>query len=648
MLRSTLGQLIINNALPEDTRDYNRVLDKRGVAELGQQLAERHPDKYRDIMSRISNIGRTAAYYTGGNSFGLRAIKPAVSSRITIDALRRDLRGVMEQSFANDEDRNAEILKTTGKYQKTLVDDVYNESRDEDNPLAQQLMGAGRGNKFSLNSLRGADLLYVDHRGDAIPVPVLRSYSQGLTPAEYFAGAFGARKGVLDLKGATAQSGHFAKQLQQAVHRLLVTEHDDQEPYDPASPRGLPVETDDADNAGALLAYPTGGYDRNTQLTPKILKHLKSLGIANILVRSPMVGGPADGGVYAQDAGYRERGRVAPRGDYVGIAAANALAEPITQSMISSKHSGGVAGASAGAIGGFKHINNLVQVPKVFPGSATHAQADGVVESISEAPQGGQIVVVGGQKHYVPVTLSLNVAKGDNIEAGDALTDGIPNPAEIVRHKGIGEGRRYFVDAFRKALTASNTYGNRRNIELVARGLINHVRLTDEVGDYVAGDILPYSALEKDWQPRAGHDIGPPKSLVGRYLERPVLHYTVGTRIGKKMADQMQQFGVQRVLAHRDPPPFEPEMVRGMANVSADPDWMTRMLGSYQQRSMLSAVHRGATSDTAGTSFVPGMAEGKDFGLTGPTKGWEPELKPPTPPDPIDEPGSQPARRILW
>jgi hypothetical protein len=64
-------------------------------------------------------------------------------------------------------------------------------------------------------------------------------------------------------------------------------------------------------------------------------------------------------------------------------------------------------------------------------------------------------------------------------------------------------------------------------------------------------------------------------------------------------------------------------MVRGMASASTDQDWMTRMMGSYQQKSLLQATQRGGVSDTAGSSFVPTLARGETFGLTGATSGWK-------------------------
>ena len=624
MLKTTLGQLMINQTLPEELRDYDRVLNKGGIKALLREVAEKYPDKYREISHKLSNVGRDVSVSTGGYSFGLSALHQSLAARKMRLELDSELNKIYADQTMTDDQKEEKIIDITSKYQKELGDQVMEESLMENNPLARQALSGSRGNKFNLNSLRGADLLYTDHKGRVLPVPVTRSYAMGLRPHEYFAGAFGARKGVIDLKAATQDAGFFAKQLVQAAHRLLVSRDDDEKEYDQSIPRGLPVDTDDYDNEGALLAHPVGPYKRNTVLTPSILKELKASGYDEILVRSPLVGGPDDGGVYARDVGVRERGVLAPVGDYVGITAAQALAEPVTQAQISSKHTGGIAGAAgAGAISGFKFINQLVQVPKIFQGGAAHAQLDGRVNTIKEAPQGGHYVNIEGKDHYVGADFPLTVKPGDQIEAGDVISKGTPNPAEIVKHKGIGAGRKYFVKAFRQSLTDSGTSGNRRNIELLSRGLINHVRLQEEVGDWAPEDVVPYQLLERQWKPRQGHMIVPPNQAKGYYLERPVLHYTVGTKIQPSMLKQLKQHGVDSLYVHRDPPPFQPEMIRGMASVAHDPDWMTRMLGSYQKNSLLEAARRGSVADEGGTSYVPALAYGENFGRTGLTQGWK-------------------------
>jgi DNA-directed RNA polymerase subunit beta' len=628
VLKTTLGQLLINDALPEDMRDYNRVLDKKNMGSLATDLAKRHPDKYREVMKKIHDVSRDAAYSTGGLSMGLKDITPTFASRRSEIEVRKQLRHLMASPNMSEKERQLKILQIAANAQKKLIDEVYNEALEANNPLVHQVLGGGSGNKFTLNSLIGADLQYVDHKDEPIPLPVLRSYSRGLTPAEYFAASFGTRKGVIDVKTATADAGFYGKQLTQMAHRLLVTadDDDDEERVATAHNRGMPSDVDDPDNEGSFLARPIGPYKRNTLLTPKILKDLKEMGVKDILVRSPTVGGPEDGGVYAKDVGYREKGRVPPVGDYVGIAAAQALSEPVSQSQLSSKHSGGVGGAKS--IGGFKAINALVQVPKKYPDGATHAQKEGRVQEVRPAAQGGFYVVVDGEDHYVPADRQVTVKKGDMLEAGDVLSDGMPNPAEIVRHKGVGEGRRYFVSSMRDVLKNSGITAHRRNIELVARGLINHVRLNDEYGDYAPDDVVPYSMLERTWRPRDGAVAGNPGSLSNHYLEEPALHYSIGTKITKSVADNLKKFGINNIQAHKEPPPFESEMVRGMANISNDPDWMTRMLGSYQERGFLDSVHRGRASNESGSSYVPALARGENFGLSGATSGWKPEPQP--------------------
>ena len=624
MLKTTLGQLLINEALPPDLRDYDRVLNKKNTSALATELAQKHPDKYRDVMKRLHDVALDSAYTTNGLSFGLKDIRPTLASQRARQSVGLSLRGILSDRSLTAEQRKTKILQMAANAQSKLVDDVYNEAVEQDNPLVHQIIGSGVGNKYALNSLIGADLQYVDHRNEPIAIPVLNSYSKGLTPAEYFAAAFGARKGVIDTKTATADAGFYGKQLTQMAHRLLVTadDDDDKERLATAHDRGLPSDVDDPDNEGGLLSRPVGPYKRNTVLTPKILRDIKQMGIQDILVRSPIVGGPEDGGVYAKDVGYREKGRLPPTGDYVGIAAVQALSEPVSQGQLSSKHSGGVGGANS--ISGFKALNALVQVPKKYPDGATHTQLDGRVQDIRQAPQGGYYVSVGGQDHYVPADRQVSVKKGDELEAGDSLSDGMPNPAEIVKHKGIGEGRRYFTQAMRQVMKNSGMSPHRRNIELLSRGIVNHVRMSDEYGDYVPDDIVPYSVLERNWQSRTGAVTGNPGSLNGHYLEQPVLHYSIGTKIGKNVTTNLQKYGITSVQAHKEPPPFESEMVRGMSNISNDPDWMTRMLGSYQEKGLMNSVQRGLTSDTAGSSYVPALARGETFGTTGAISGWKP------------------------
>ena len=620
MLRTTIGQIMVNDALPNELKDYSRTLDSKSSAALMQTIAEQHPDKYKEVSKKLYDIGRDVAYGSGGFSFGLKDLRESKYSIDSKTKLRTAIASIMADPQNDEAGKNSQMIDLLNNSQKDMEKGIFDDSVRENNQLARQIQSGSRGKPMNLKSLRGGDLLYTDHHDNPIPIPVFSSYSKGLNPAEYFAGAFGARKGVADTKFATMDAGFFSKQLNQIGHRMIVVGDDDEDPKRSEN-RGLPVDIEDDDNEGALLAMPAGGYGRNTVLTPRILKDLKSKNLKRLLVRSPIAMGAPDGGLYSRDLGIRERGGFAPIGDAVGIAAMQALSEPISQGQLSSKHTGGVAGA-AGAVSGFKHLNQLVQAPKQSPYWAAHAQTDGKVTGIKPAATGGYFVAINGVDHYVNPDAAVSVKLNDTVEAGDTLSDGIANPAQLTKFKGIGEGRRQFVQAFKGAMRNAGMGGNRRNIEVMSKGLINHIKLTDEYKQFAPDDVVPYDSVEHDWEPREGHRIVTPGESVGRYLEQPVLHYTIGTKIKPSMINDFNDFGVGKVTVHDKPAPFEPHFVRGLENLQHDPDWMTRMLGSNLKKSTLQAVHRGAISDEQSTSYVPSLAKAVDFGRKGPVKGY--------------------------
>jgi DNA-directed RNA polymerase subunit beta' len=621
MLKTTIGQIMVNDALPDDLKDYSKTLDSKSTQQLMQSIAERYPDRYREISKKLLDVGRDVSYNSGGFSFGLKDMRESKFYSGAKDKLKVQIDRLMADRQDDDKEKNRKITELLNNSQKDIEKGIFDESSLEGNQLARQVQSGSRGKAINLKSLRGGDMLYTDHHDNAIPIPVFNSYSKGLNSAEYFAGSFGARKGVTDTKFSTMDAGFFSKQLNQIGHRMIVTSDDSEDPRTLEN-RGMPVSTDDDDNEGALLAMPAGGYGRNTVLTSRVLKDLKAKGLDHIVVRSPVASGSPDGGIYSKDLGIRERSGLSPIGDSVGIAAMQALSEPISQGQLNSKHTGGVSGATA-SVSGFKHLNQLVQVPKQSPYWASHAEKDGRVAGMRPAPSGGVFINIDGTDHYLTPEVTPNVKIGDVVEAGDAISSGIPNPAKFTKFKGIGEGRRQFVMSFKNAMREAGMSGHRRNIEVMSKGLINHVILNDEYKQFAPDDVVPYDSLEHSWEPREGARTVKPSQSVGSYLEKPILHYSIGTPIRPSMVKNFDRFGIKDVTIHKDPPPCEPHFVRGLENLQHDPDWMTRMLGSNLRKSTLHAVHRGAVSEEAGTSYVPSLAKAVDFGRKGVVKGFD-------------------------
>ena len=212
-VKATAGQILINSHLPSSMRDYRRVLDKKGLDGLLEEIAEKHPEKYREISARLQDIGKDASYTTNGNSFGLSHLRKSLWARKRQLAVNKKIKSLLGDNLLTDKRRNEEIIKIVGKMSNEQHDHILEESLAANNPLAIQIMSGARGNKVNLSSLRGSDGLYEDHRFKTIPIPVMRSYSEGLTPLEYWAGTYGARQGVSATKFATRDAGFLSKQL---------------------------------------------------------------------------------------------------------------------------------------------------------------------------------------------------------------------------------------------------------------------------------------------------------------------------------------------------------------------------------------------------------------------------------------------------
>lgn len=595
----TAGQVLVNALLPEDLRDHKRVLDKKEARALSLALAQQHPDKFAEVMQRLFKFGAFASRADGA-TLSLDAFDIPPQAKAMRAEIKKKVVAAINNDKLNDKARAESIVSSLLDGSAPLEKALYEGSLERNNPFALQILSGSRGGKGDLRSLLAGDLAVQDHRGNIVPIPMLHGYAEGLSPAEYFAGAYGARTGAYYTKFMTAAAGFLGKQLVQGSHRQVVTEKDC------GTKRSISVDAQDPDNDGVVLAEETDQAPIGSVLSKKIWERM---GDRKIKVRSPLTC-QAERGVCSKCVGIRETGNFPEIGDNVGVAAAQSLTEKISQSSLSAKHGGGRASAGDNRVKGFDLFNQLIQVPSSFKDKAPLAPVDGRVRDISAAPQGGFFVDVGGQQMHVPAGQKVMVKPGQLLEAGDLLSDGIPNPAEMAEHKGIGVARQTFVEQFRDGFRRSNMSANRRNIELVARGLVNHVKVTDLDGPGAPGDIAEYDEVARNWEPRRGSYKVQGEKAEGKWLEQEEGPFTIGTRITPRVAASLK--GVP-VTVHDTPPPFQPKMVRAMENLSRAPDWRVRLGGSYLERGLVDAVNTGATSNRS-ESYIPGIAEGTGFG----------------------------------
>lgn len=602
---TNIGSILISEALPEDLRQDQYVLDKKGVHSLFMQLAEKHPDKYKEVLDKLSDVGASAAW-TEGASVSLSSLRRSKAKDAILASLKPQVDAILNDDSISDDERDKKIVATLSPHMESLQKAIYDESKAEESPFALQIDSGARGKKSDLNSMRGADLLVSDANDQSMPVPMWNGYAQGMTPAQYFAASYGQRKGAVGVKFATADAGYMTKRLSNASHRFVVS-HDT--PMPTRLLVGLPVPVKDKDSVGAVLAKDAGPYKAGTVLTGDMLDDLDEDGVEEILVHSVMSEPSMDGGVSRLAAGRRLQTGMSPIGENIGLQSAQAVGERLSQGSLNSKHSAGVSDRVSKS--GIEYLNRLLDAPEHFPEAGPLAEEDGVVDSIITAPQGGSYIKIGKANHYVPQGITPVVKAGDHVEMGDELSDGTPHPEQLVRLRGMGEARRVYMTHLREALAGSGSSSNRRNVEPVVAGLLNWARVTspDGIGDHMYDDVVPFNTLAAQYKPRKDAEDTDVNQAVGRYLEEPALHYTAGTRVTKKVAKKLKDWGINSAFTHTDPPSFEPDMQRSTHSVYNDPDWRTRLLGFYTSASFTNALHRGAESDTNSTSYAPAMAK---------------------------------------
>src|SRR3990167_5423172 len=198
MQRTTLGKLLIEEALPEDMRGQAPVFDKKGTQAFFQRLGETSPEKYREVSAALMKVSAEAMTTSGGYSFGLRHLAVAQSAYKHRAALQAKIDSILSSQLSP-ENKEKAIIQVTQDATDPMEKDIFKESVGEDNPLAKQIVSGAKGNPGNLRSLRGGDLLYEDHKGRVIPVPVTESYSEGLTKANFLNGFYSPISHVFQL-----------------------------------------------------------------------------------------------------------------------------------------------------------------------------------------------------------------------------------------------------------------------------------------------------------------------------------------------------------------------------------------------------------------------------------------------------------------
>ncbi|HEY9774104.1 MAG TPA: DNA-directed RNA polymerase subunit beta'' [Planktothrix sp.] len=102
-----------------------------------------------------------------------------------------------------------------------------------------------------------------------------------------------------------------------------------------------------------------------------------------------------------------------------------------------------------------------------------------------------------GNEEEIPIPAGLNiiVEESEDVTLGKPLTDGPPNPHDIVRLRGIASAQKFLVDEVQSVYRSQGVEIADKHIEVIVRQMTRKVRV-DEPGDTI---MLPGELLERYW-----------------------------------------------------------------------------------------------------------------------------------------------------
>ncbi len=249
-------------------------------------------------------------------------------------------------------------------------------------------------------------------------------------------------------------------------------------------------------------------------------------------------------------------GQMVRTGEVVGIMAAQAIGEPGTQLTMKTFHLGGVTGKDItsglprveeifearipGHAAILSEIKGLVSVKEEKERQIVTIQSTEIEQERYEVPADYNVIVKTGDEVKVKQTLasltgqkalrstiagtvkvlkgvievtndepmakeyviadfiSLKVKTGDQVERGDALTEGHYDLTEALRLKGPVATQKYIVSEVQEIYSTQGQAINEKHLEIIIKQMFSKVRLTEE-GDshFLAGQVVERKLVDK-------------------------------------------------------------------------------------------------------------------------------------------------------
>ncbi len=543
-IETTIGRLIYNQGIPQDLGfvdrndpenefdlEINFPVIKKNLGIIVSKCINVHGlSETADVLDYIKATGYK---YSTKGAITVSVIDVAVpeAKKDILAKADEDVGRIFKQyqrgMITNDE-RYEAIIKVWEK----ATDDVtqaMKENFDELNPIYMMAQSGARGNMNQLRQIAGMRGLMANTSGKAVEIPIKSCFREGLDALEYFISSHGARKGLADTALRTADSGYLTRRLVDVSQDIIIIEEDC------GSHDGIILEDIKDGNqiiegleerlVGRFvledLKNPETGdliVDNNTMITEAMAKQIINAGITKVGVRS-ILGCKCKHGACSKCYGMGLATRkIVNKGESVGIIAAQSIGEPGTQLTMRTFHTGGVAGGDITQ--GLPRVEELFEArnPK---GVAVISEIAGKVK-INDEKKRKEVVVTSkdnSKKYAISFGSKLKVKDGQEVEAGDPLTEGSINPNELLLIKGAKGVFEYLVQEVQKVYRNQGVDINDKHIEVIARQMLKKIRIEDpgDTGLYGTSlvDSLEFEEINKKMEEEGKRPATGKRALLG-------------------------------------------------------------------------------------------------------------------------------------
>ncbi|WEG12680.1 DNA-directed RNA polymerase subunit beta' [Pullulanibacillus sp. KACC 23026] len=471
------------------------------IAEVFKRFKITETSKMLDRMKALGFAHSTKA----GITIGVADIVVLKEKQEILAEAEEKVNKVLKQfrrGLITEEERYERVISIWSGAKDTIQDKLMG-SLDKFNPIFMMQDSGARGNASNFTQLAGMRGLMANPSGRIIELPIRSSFREGLTVLEYFISTHGARKGLADTALKTADSGYLTRRLVDVAQDVIVREEDC------GTDRGLLVSAIKEGNeeieslfdrlvgrtAHETICHPETGevfVEIGNVITEDQAKAITDAGVTEVIIRSVFMCETPHGVCKKCYGRNLATGSEVEVGEAVGIIAAQSIGEPGTQLTMRTFHTGGVAGDDITQ--GLPRIQELFEArnPK---GQATISEISGTVTNITDQKDKREVTVQGAIEtlsYSVLLNSRLKVKEGDEVHAGQVLTEGSIDPKELLRVAGMEGVQEYLLREVQKVYRMQGVEIGDKHVEVMVRQMMKKVRVV-ESGDT---DVLPGALMD--------------------------------------------------------------------------------------------------------------------------------------------------------